>query len=555
MSARLEGYGRLIDRSKRVSFSFNGKRFRGYGGDTLASALLGAGQMMLGRSFKYHRPRGLVASGAEEPNALVGLGEGGRFEPDQRATTTELFDGLAAISQNHWPSLAFDIGEANNYVARFLPAGFYYKTFMAPRGAWAKIFEPFVRQSAGLGRVPVDADADSYEYVYAHYDVVVVGGGVAGLQAARAAAATGVSVLVMEDAAHWGGRAPVDGGEIDGMAPGDWVKAVLEELENADNVTLRLRMQGTGVYDHGYLLGYERVADHSPGDGRPRHRLWRIRAGRIVTATGALERPLAFAGNDVPGVMLASAMRDYLVNWGVAAGRRIVVVTNNDDAYRTALAMKAAGRVVAAVLDAREVVTSPLAQAARAAGIPVMEGRAIAEVRGRARVNRQGRRGDPVRRGGDVGRLVAGGAPVVALRRQAHLGRGGGAVPPRPGARAHGGRRCALRADGGGGLGRAGARCLPRRCPRGREGCGQGGGWQGQPQGGAEGVVRGRGRDRAGLDHARGRGPREAHEDVARLPERREGVGRSACGARGLRERRAHQALYHAGDGDGSRQA
>ncbi len=386
MSARLEGYGRLIDRSQRVSFQFNGKRLRGYAGDTLASALMGAGQLVLGRSFKYHRPRGAVASGGEEPNALIGLGRDGRFEPDQRATTTELFDGLEAVSQNHWPSLAFDVGELNTLAARVLPAGFYYKTFMAPRGAWVKIFEPFIRMSAGLGRVPETADADRYEYLYAHYDVVVVGGGVAGLVAARAAAAGGAKVLVLEQSAHWGGRAPVDGGEIDGLAPDNWVKTALEDLEKAPNVTLRNRAMAAGVYDHGYLLAYERVADHTPGDGRPRHRLWRIRAGRIVTATGALERPLAFAGNDVPGVMLASAMRDYLVNWGVAVGQRIVVVTNNDDAYRTALAMQAAGREVAAVLDARERVTGALPDAARAAGIDVREGHAIAEVRGHSRV-------------------------------------------------------------------------------------------------------------------------------------------------------------------------
>ena len=382
MSTRLAKGGRLIDRTKPQEFTFNGKRMKGYEGDTLASALLGAGQTLVGRSFKYHRPRGIMSSGAEEPNALVNMGEAGRFEPDQRTTMTELFDGLTCTSQNHWPSLEFDVGVVNNYVARFLPAGFYYKTFMFPRAAWKHVFEPIVRQSAGLGQVPKDRDVDTYEHFYAHVDVLVVGGGVAGLAAAKAAGATGAKVLVLEQGLHWGGRAPVDGGQIDGMETADWVNATVEVLENMPNVTLRNRTQGSGVYDHGYALGYERVADHTPGDGRPRHRLWRIRARQIVTATGAIERPLSFAGNDIPGVMLASAVRDYAVNWGVSVGDRVVVVTNNDDAYLTALTMKARGLEVPVILDARATATGPLAEAARVAGIRVETGKAIAKVHG-----------------------------------------------------------------------------------------------------------------------------------------------------------------------------
>ncbi len=382
MSTRLETIGRLIDRTQPVSFRFNGRKLSGFAGDTLASALMASGQMVMGRSFKYHRPRGVLASGVEEPNALVGLGQGGRYEPDQRATTTELFDGLEAVSQNHWPSLEFDIGAINNRLARFFPAGFYYKTFMAPPFAWAKLFEPFVRQSAGIGKAPKQSDVDTYEYLYAHYDVVVVGGGVAGLAAARSAAASGVKVLLIEQSAHWGGRAPVDGGEINGQSAEAWIAAALAELEAAPNVTLRSRMMASGVYDHGYMLCYEQVGDHQPATGAPRHRLWRVRTGQIVTATGALERPLSFAGNDIPGVVLASAFRDYLVNWGVAVGRRVVVVTNNDDAYRTALTAKAAGVEVVAIVDARPEVNGPLAKEARAAGIRLMEGRGIAKVEG-----------------------------------------------------------------------------------------------------------------------------------------------------------------------------
>jgi sarcosine oxidase subunit alpha len=386
MSTRLSTGGRLLNRGKALDFTFNGKRLKGYEGDTLASALLANDQMMVGRSFKYHRPRGIVASGAEEPNALVNMGQGAGFEPNQRTTTTELFDGLTCESQNHWPSLEFDVGVLNNYAARFLPAGFYYKTFIHPRAAWKHLFEPIVRQSAGLGKAPKDMDGDTYEHFYAFYDVVVIGGGIAGLLAAKTAASGGAKVLLMEQNAHWGGRAPVDGGTVDGVPVADAVTSLLNDLKAMKNVTLRSRMMGAGVYDHGYVLGYERLTDHAPRMAGPRHRLWRIRAGQIITATGAIERPLSFAGNDIPGVMLASAVRDYVVDYGVSQGDRTVVVTNNDDAYRTAITLKQAGLEVPVILDARASGGGALAEEARALGIRVENGKGIAKVKGGKRV-------------------------------------------------------------------------------------------------------------------------------------------------------------------------
>ncbi len=389
MSTRLANQGRLIDRSKQVTFTFNGTSMQGYEGDTLASALLANDQMMMGRSFKYHRPRGVVASGAEEPNALVGLGQGDRFEPNQRATTTELFNGLTSISQNHWPNLEFDIGAVNTYLSRFLPAGFYYKTFIHPKPFWKHVYEPIIRQSAGLGKAPDkdSRDADTYEHFYAFTDVLVIGGGVAGLQAAKVAAQSGAKVMLIEQTAHWGGRAPVDGGTIDDAPVDKFVEQLVSELETMDNVTMRTRCMGAGVYDHGYVLGYERLTDHKPGTQGPRHRLWRIRAKQVVTATGAIERPLSFAGNDVPGVMLASAMRDYVVNWGVTPGERVIVATNNDDAYRTAIVLKKAGVDVLRVVDARPS-AGPLAEEARQLGIRVDPGKAIAKVKGGKRVKK-----------------------------------------------------------------------------------------------------------------------------------------------------------------------
>lgn len=388
MSTRLSSGGRLTDRSTPVQFTFNGRSFSGYAGDTLASALLAGDQMMMGRSFKYHRPRGVVSSGAEEPNALVNLGQGDTHEPNARATTTEIFQGLKASSQNHWPSLEYDVGAVNAHLSRFLPAGFYYKMFIHPRPLWKHVYEPFIRQSAGLGKAPHPEarDPDTYEHFYAYTDVLVVGGGVAGLQAALEAGRAGAEVLLLEQTAHWGGRTPVDGGEIYGLDPDAWIEKAVGELEAMPNVRIRTRTMGAGVYDHGYVLGYERLTDHAPNQPGPRHRLWRIRAKQVVTATGAIERPIAFAGNDIPGVMLASAVRDYLVNYGVAVGDRTVVVTTNDDGYRTAIALKRAGLDVPAVLDAREYGGGALMAQAKELGIRVETGRGISKVKGGKRV-------------------------------------------------------------------------------------------------------------------------------------------------------------------------
>ena len=379
---RLKTGGALIDRDSTVSFTFDGQTFKGLKGDTLASAMLANGVKLVNRSYKYHRPRGVVTSGPEEPNALVNLGSGNRHEPNIRMTQIELFDGLEATSQNRYPSLKSDVGVLNAAASRLYPAGFYYKTFIHPRVAWKHVFEPVIRRIAGLGRAPTEADPDTYEHQYAFCDTLIAGGGAAGLLAARRAGEAGERVMLVEQTERWGGRLLVDDdAEIEGKPARDWIAEQVAALEAMENVTLRLRTCCSAAFDHGYALLYERRGDHATPSG-PRHRLWRVRAKQIVGATGMIERPIPFYGNDFPGVMLASAVRDYVKLWGVAPGKTTVLYTTNDDGYRTALALHEAGCVVAAILDSRADPVGMLVEQAKAAGLTVMPATGIGKVSG-----------------------------------------------------------------------------------------------------------------------------------------------------------------------------
>ena len=367
---RLAG-GTALDRTEPLRFTFNGEALTGYAGDTLASALLANGRLLLGRSFKYHRPRGVLSHGSEEPNALVTLrGEGGRVDPNTRATTVPLCDGLAAESQNHWPSLDFDLGAVVNLLAPILPAGFYYKTFMWPRAFWKKVYEPAIRAAAGLGRAPELPDPDRYEHRHAHCEVLIAGGGRAGLQAALEAAATGQRVIVADENAEWGGRSLTH--EVQGL---------LAQLQDKRNVTLLLRTTVFGVFGHNHVGMLQHVGN------APRQRLWQVRAGQIVAATGAHERPLVFPGNDRPGTLLADSARLYALRYGVAPGRQVVVATCGDSAYGAARDMVNAGVKVTTLIDLRREANARLASELRTLGVEVLSGRAVLGTRGRKRIS------------------------------------------------------------------------------------------------------------------------------------------------------------------------
>ncbi|AZV78999.1 sarcosine oxidase subunit alpha family protein [Parasedimentitalea marina] len=377
---RVAGKG-LLAGAKPVTFSFNGRHLVGLEGDTLASALLANGVHLVARSFKYHRPRGILTAGSEEPNALVTIGSGAQSDPNIRATSQEIFEGLEARSQNCWPSVEHDIQAVNDLASPVLGAGFYYKTFMWPAKFWEKIYEPIIRRAAGLGALSGQADPDPCEKAYAFCDLLVIGSGPAGLMAALTAGRAGADVILAEEDASMGGRLLGEVEQIDGLSGVDWVAQVLAELESLDNVRLMPRTAITGAYDQGTYGALERVGHHQPRRADlPRECFWRIVAKRAVLAAGAIERPIAFKNNDRPGIMTASAVRSYLNRWGVAPGQRVTLFVNNDQAHDTARDLVQAGVHVAMVVDSRH-------DAPDSDLYPVMKGAQVCDTGGRKRID------------------------------------------------------------------------------------------------------------------------------------------------------------------------
>jgi len=386
---RISGAGRLTP-ARTARFTFDGRTLTALEGDTVASALLAHDIHLVGRSFKYHRPRGILSAGAEEPNALLDVSrDAARRQPNVRATVQEVFDGMKVASQNRWPSLSFDVGSFNDLLSPFFAAGFYYKTFMWPKAAWHKLYEPFIRRAAGLGVTPTEPDPDHYASRYVHCDVLVVGAGVAGLAAALAAAKAGAKVIVCDEQGEVGGALHHDiGTVIDGKPGYGWAQQTGKALAAMDDVTLLTRTTAFGYYNHNFVALVERVTDHLAAVDvtLPRERLWQVRAKKVILANGSIERHMVFANNDRPGIMLASAGRTYLNHFGVAVGKRVGIYTAHDSAYEAAFDLKRAGVAVPVIVDCRQKPGEAVLEEARNLGIEVLTGHSVVDTSGKLRV-------------------------------------------------------------------------------------------------------------------------------------------------------------------------
>ncbi len=374
--------GGHIDRETLVDFVFNGRSYTGHPGDTVASALLANGVRVVGRSFKYHRPRGIFGLGAEEPNALLQLETGARTLPNHQATRVELYHGLRANSVNCWPNPDYDLMSIIGLFHRLTPAGFYYKTFMWPPSFW-RYYEYFIRRAAGLGKAPTEPDPDQYDRMNAYADVVIVGAGPAGLAAAHSAALSGARVIIADDQVEPGGWLLNERYEIDDKPAKEWINKVIKELTEIEEVTVLKRTTAFGLYDHNFLgMIEQRGPKLSDGEGKTRQRIWRVRAKQVILATGAIERPMIFSNNDRPGVMLASAVRAYANRYGVAAGQRVAIFTNNDDAYRTAIDLADVGVEVVSIIDVRPDPSGTIVAEAIRRDIEILESSVVTDVHG-----------------------------------------------------------------------------------------------------------------------------------------------------------------------------
>lgn len=376
-----------INTSKIINFTFNGKPYQGFAGDSLASALLANGVNVVGRSFKYARPRGIVGHGMEEPNGIMQLGSGAATVPNLKVTQIELYEGLEASSVNGWPSVNYDVMSWLGAFGRLMPPGFYYKTFMYPQKLWMT-YEHFIRKAAGLGKSPVEDDPDSYDTINQHCDVLVVGAGPSGLMAALEAGLAGARVIIADEQSEFGGTLLASNEKFDSQSANDWLVAIFSQLSSLRNVKCLTRSTVFGYYDHNFLTILERCTDHLgiTASSGPRQYMHKVRAKQVVLATGAFERPLVFAHNDIPGVMQASSVSTYINRFSVAPGNKLVLATSNDNAYRTAIDWHNAGREVVAIIDSRYSPNGDLVVKAESMGIKIYDGHGLIEARGGKRV-------------------------------------------------------------------------------------------------------------------------------------------------------------------------
>ena len=386
-SYRISNEG-LLNRNKEISFKFNGTKYTGYEGDTLASALLANGIHLVGRSFKYHRPRGFFGAGVDEPNAKLQILLNGHSEPNVNATEFELVEGIEATSQNCWPSVKFDVGAINNFLSKFFPAGFYYKTFKWPKSFWHKVYEPFIRKAAGFGIASLEKDKERYEHKYEYCDLLVTGSGPAGLSSAYAAAKNGAKVILAEDKPRFGGSLLTDDVTIDNLSGKAWTDKIITQLKEMPNVIVKNRSQVFGYYDHNMTVMIEKTGDHLKDKPKyvPRQRLWYIRAKEVILSTGSIERPIVFGNNDTPGVFLSAAAKEYIKVYGVLVGKKPLVFTNNDSGYETALEFKKHG-VDPIILDTREEHSSELIDSAKNQNIKIKFASAVIAANGYKKVN------------------------------------------------------------------------------------------------------------------------------------------------------------------------